>query len=149
MLNVEIVGTFAQNPESSVLGRRPYEVHVANKPPSRSMPLPSVRSARSYSAPIVVGRGCCGERVAAEHQDALPASGVVDEPPGSGSVLMCSPLRSRERFLCQEGNGTIHQSVSWMWKAKTHVFGCVDVAPGRRSYWTPGRKNSEGMSWKA
>jgi hypothetical protein len=31
MLNVEIVGTFAQNPESSVLGRRPYEAHVANK----------------------------------------------------------------------------------------------------------------------
>jgi hypothetical protein len=43
----------------------------------------------------------------------------------------------------------IHHSVSWMWKAKTHVFGWVDVAPGRMSYWTPGRKNSEGMSWKA
>jgi hypothetical protein len=43
----------------------------------------------------------------------------------------------------------IHHNVSWMWNAKTQVFGCVDVAPGRISYWTPGRKNSEGVSWKA
>jgi hypothetical protein len=64
-------------------------------------------------------------------------------------AAQCWPLCSRERFICQEGNGTIHQSVSWMWKAKTYVFGCVDVAPGRMSYWTPGRKNSEGVSWKA
>jgi len=45
MLNVEIVVTFAQNPESPVLGRRPYEAHVANKPPPRSMPLRLVQSA--------------------------------------------------------------------------------------------------------
>jgi hypothetical protein len=36
-----------------------------------------------------------------------------------------------------------------MWKAKTQVFGWLDVVPGRMSYWTPGRKNSEGVSWKA
>jgi hypothetical protein len=93
MLNVEIVGTFAQNPESPVLGRRPYEAHVANKPPPRSMPLRLVQSAYSYSVPIVVGCGCCEERVAEEHQDALPASDVVDEPPGSASVdMLTTPL---------------------------------------------------------
>ena len=30
MLNIEIVGAFLQNLESSVLGRRPYEAHVAD-----------------------------------------------------------------------------------------------------------------------
>jgi hypothetical protein len=37
-------------------------------------------------------------------------------------------------------------SVSWTWKAKIQVLGCVDVAPGRMSYWTPGRNISEGVS---
>jgi hypothetical protein len=43
----------------------------------------------------------------------------------------------------------IHHSVSWMWKSKIQVFGLVDIPPGRMSYWIPGRKNSEGVSWKA
>jgi hypothetical protein len=34
--------------------------------------------------------------------------------------------------------------VSWIGKSKIQVFGCVDVTPGRMSYWMPGRKNSEG-----
>jgi len=103
VLNVEIVGMSLKTLSRLSWGDGHTSPMSPTKPPSRSMPLPLVRSARSYSAPIVVGRGCCGEHVAAEHQDALPASGAVDGPPGSGSVLMCRPLRSRERFICQEG----------------------------------------------
>ena len=51
----------------------------------------------------ILGFTIIGAEAGEVDQDALPASGVVDDPPGSGSVLMCRPLRSRERFICQEG----------------------------------------------
>jgi hypothetical protein len=56
----------------------------------------------------------------------------------------------RHQHIPLSANGfLIHYNVSWMWKSKIQVFGWVDVPPGRMSYWTPERKNSEGVSWKA
>ena len=68
-----------------------------------------------------------------------------------GKPRVAKPLGSaKQKIAPLSANGILlHHNVSWMWNAKTQVFGCVDVAPGRMSYWTPGRKNSEGVSWKA
>jgi hypothetical protein len=38
-------------------------------------------------------------------------------------------------------------NVSFTWNPNTQVFGLVDTAPGRMSYWTPGRNCNDGRTW--
>jgi hypothetical protein len=47
----------------------------------------------------------------------------------------CQLWRLANTFACS----CRYQRVSFTWNPKTHVFGFAGVAPGRMSFWTPGR----------
>jgi hypothetical protein len=78
----------------------------------------------------------------------------VSSPAGSWTRIeqSRSPIaqfrRSNGELAAKTGDfcSSCAYSVSWTWKSKIQVLGFVDVAPGRISYWTPGRKNNDGVS---